>query len=412
MAGTLVIRLLDSEANQVSWHPLGAKSPESGPIGSGTLKEAAEQAAGWRVVVLVPSVELLLTTVDIPTKNRQRLRQAVPFTLENDLAEELDELHFAIHTSSPDGKTLVAVIAKQLLDDWLNAFHQVGIAPLAMYPDLLALPRKPNCWTLYLDDERVLVRTGDNTGFAADPVNFAELLRLSIDQTEGDPPERLEVIQAPSLSSAPYFDLALGNLNYEITHVDYSGDFRQLLSDNLIEQQTLNLLQGDYRQVDKQAQKWQHWLPAAILFGVFLGLSIVSSSLDHYRLKGENAALSQRITQTFRDAFPGIKRIVDPRVQMEQKLRKLRKDQKQQGDTFIDLFSVPAAEIMKIPGSRLNNISYREGQLDLQLTTRELPALEKLKKQIEAQNLSVEIRSANAKGNEVSSHLRVRKPRT
>ncbi|MGD8908470.1 MAG: hypothetical protein PVI92_03915, partial [Chromatiales bacterium] len=74
---------------------------------------------------------------------------------------------------------------------------------------------------------------------------------------------------------------------------------------------------------------------------------------------------------------------------------------------FTALFAPSAAVISSSPETRLENISFRDGQLDLQLTIKELQALEKLKKSIEEKRLSVEIRTANASGNQVTSHLRI-----
>jgi general secretion pathway protein L len=74
---------------------------------------------------------------------------------------------------------------------------------------------------------------------------------------------------------------------------------------------------------------------------------------------------------------------------------------------FGSLF-VPAASVIKSsPDTQLENISFRDGKLDLQLTIKELQALERLKKAIEEKGLSVEIRTANATGSRVTSHLRI-----
>jgi len=74
---------------------------------------------------------------------------------------------------------------------------------------------------------------------------------------------------------------------------------------------------------------------------------------------------------------------------------------------FASLF-VPTAGIVKeSPNTTLEGISFRDGQLDLQLAIKELQALEELKKNIERQRLAVEIRAANASGDKVSSQLRI-----
>ncbi|PVV27151.1 MAG: type II secretion system protein GspL, partial [gamma proteobacterium symbiont of Ctena orbiculata] len=66
-----------------------------------------------------------------------------------------------------------------------------------------------------------------------------------------------------------------------------------------------------------------------------------------------------------------------------------------------------ASVIKSSPNTTLESISFRDGKLDLQLTIKELQALENLKQTIEAKKLAVEIRSANATGNQVTSHIRI-----
>ena len=98
MADTIVVHLHDSQMSQVSWLQLGKNPPAQSPRGTGTLEEAAEQIRGWRLLVIAPACESLLTKVSIPSKNRQRLLQAIPYALENDLTEEIDLLQ-----TKPDG---------------------------------------------------------------------------------------------------------------------------------------------------------------------------------------------------------------------------------------------------------------------------------------------------------------------
>ncbi|MBT3092457.1 MAG: type II secretion system protein GspL [Candidatus Thiodiazotropha sp. (ex Lucina pensylvanica)] len=404
MAERLVVQCHDSDCSKVSWLIKGGANQQPA---EGTLADAAKLAKGRRTLVFIPATELLITQVRIPTRNRQRLIQAIPFSLENELTEDVDQLHFAAGNIDSDDITPVLVIARQRLDHWLETLETAGIEPIAIYADLLSLPYESGAWTLYQDSRILNIRTDRARGFSADAINGAAILRLALQQDSEHPPGKIDLFQSPD--SQDLIDINQLDGDYEISakRLDTHTELTALLADNLIDKQQINLLQGDYLRVDKLTLQWKRWLPAAVLAAVFIGLTLLMSIQQYHHYEQQSAALDKQIRETFQQAFPEVKRIVDPKVQMEQKLKNLR-----QGDSgsflqFTSLF-VPAASVIKSsPNTTLESISFRDGKLDLQLIIKELQALENLKQTIEAKKLAVEIRSANATGNQVTSHLRI-----
>lgn len=408
MADTIVLHLHDSQLDQVSWLPLRKNPSQQSPRGSGTLEEAAEKIRGWRLVVIAPSCDILLTEVSIPSKNRQRLLQAVPFALENDLTEEIDQLHFAIDHHTNQNITPVAIIARQRLDMWLERFHALDLQPLAIYPEVLCLPLASRHWTIHLTQQQGLLRMEQSRGFCTDSENFTALLKLSLAQTQ-NPPECLD-IYGPRGGMANNTTSMLEGADCDIQEVEYTEGLSAFLMENLDEKHTLNLLQGDYQQIDKKAVQWRRWLPAAGLFTLLIGINILSSVIDFAHHKAQSVTLQSEIHRVFHETFPETKRIVDPKVQMEQQLRLMRGGKQGNHTTFLSLISHPAATLAKAQGVQLVSLSYRDNQLDLKLTLKDLQSLETIKKAIEEHNnLSVEIKSANATGNQVSSHLRIKR---
>jgi general secretion pathway protein L len=404
MAERLVIQFHDSDCSKVSWVITGGVNPQ---LAEGTLAQAAKQAKGRRTQVFIPTSELLITEVKIPTKNRQRLIQAIPFTLENELTEDVSQLHFAAGNTDSDNTTPVIVIARQRIEYWLETLETAGIEPIAIYADLLSLPYKSGAWTLYQDNQFLNVRTHSEQGFSADAINGESILRLALQQESEQPPGKIYFLQSPDCSKP--IDLAPLSSEYKIKirRFHAHAELTARLTDNLVEKQQINLLQGEYLRVDKMTLQWKRWLPAAAMFGVFIVFSLLMSIQEYSQYYRQNIALSKQIKEIFQQAFPEVKRVVDPKTQMEQKLKALRKGGSASSMQFTSLF-VPAASVIKnSPNTTLESISFRDGKLDLQLVIKELQALEKLKQAIEAKKLSVDIRSANATGNQVTSHIRI-----
>src|SRR5262245_30462975 len=101
MAEILFVRLLAAaeatpEAAQAEWLATDASGARRGNVHSGLLEEAAPLAVGRRVVVLVPGTDVLLAEPVLPLNSSAKLAQVVPFALEEHLATDVDDLHFAV----------------------------------------------------------------------------------------------------------------------------------------------------------------------------------------------------------------------------------------------------------------------------------------------------------------------------
>ncbi|MCU7932500.1 MAG: type II secretion system protein GspL [Candidatus Thiodiazotropha sp. (ex Codakia rugifera)] len=404
MAETLIIQCHDQSCNKANWLIKGSGDSETS---EGTLSEAAKQAKGRRTLVLIPATEVLITEVRLPTRNRQRLIQAIPFSLENELTEDIDQLHFAAGNIDSENLTPVIVIAKQKLEYWLQKLDSVGIDPIGIYPDLLCLPITQDSWSLYQNSQILYARTNTNSGFSVDAINGTASINLALQQASEKAPKQINFYR---LAGSPELvDLAQLDRDYAINTLDINSpsQLTALLASHLVDKQQVNLLQGDYQRVDKLTLQWKRWLPAAVLAPIFIILSILLAVQEYRHFDRQSIALNSEIRQTFQQAFPNVKRVVDPKVQMEQQLKAMQSGHSGSFAQFASLF-VPAASVVKnSPNTTLESISFRDGQLNLQLTIKELQALETLKKTIEKKRLSVEIRSANASGNQVTSHLRI-----
>ncbi|MCU7881152.1 MAG: type II secretion system protein GspL [Candidatus Thiodiazotropha sp. (ex Lucinoma aequizonata)] len=404
MAEILIIHCHDQSCNKANWLIKGSGDSE---ISEGSLSEAAKQAKGRRTLVLIPATEVLITNIRLPIRNRQHLIQAIPFSLENELTEDIDQLHFAASKIDSENLTPVLVIAKQKLEHWLEKLESVEIDPIGIYPDLLCLPISKDSWSLYQDSQMLHARTNTNSGFSVDAINGTATLNLALQQTTEQTPKQINFYRL--VDSPKLVDFAQFNRDYDISTLDINSrsQLTALLASHLVEKQQVNLLQGDYQRVDKLAIQWKRWLPAAVLAPILIVLSILLAVQEYRHFDRQSIELNSQIRQAFQQAFPNVKKIVDPKVQMEQQLKVLQGAQSDSFAQFASLF-VPAASVVKnSPNTTLDSISFRDGQLNLQLTIKELQALDILKKTIEKKRLTVRIRSANASGNQVTSHLQI-----
>jgi general secretion pathway protein L len=120
-------------------------------------------------VVLIRSEHVLILAVELPPiPNLAKRRAAVPFAIEEQIAEPLNEVHVALGEMIGPNTYLVGVVRHDLMRQWVTHLERLGLDYAMLVPDALSLPRPgPNSWVIDLAAERVLVRSPDGTGFAA-----------------------------------------------------------------------------------------------------------------------------------------------------------------------------------------------------------------------------------------------------
>lgn len=367
------------------------------------LDEVGPQAAGCRVVVLVPGEDVTLARAVIPARNRQRVMAALPYMLEDRLIPDVETLHFAPGMRESGGALCAAVVERARMDQWIERLHAAGIVPDMLVPDTLSLPFEAGSWTVLDKGEISLVRTAAQGGFALDSANFALLLPLSVEEAGDQRPERIVLYD-----DAHKLDIEFPKDSG--VHVEWraaSGSRLALMVRHFSEQAAIDLLQGDYSRREQLGRVWRPWIPAALLLAILLLVNAGMTLADYIALSRESAALEQEIQTIYLDAFPDARRVVNPRAQMEQGLAALRGGGAG-GSGFLALMNDAAGPLKQVDNLILQRVSYHDGKLDLALVIGDLQALDQLKQQlIEQAGMTVDIQSASALNDRVEARLQL-----
>ena len=85
---------------------------------------AAAVSRSGKVVALAPATQILLAEPVLPPGSGVKLARAVPFALEEQLTEDVDQLSFAIGRRRSGGSTPVAAVSRTVLQDWLSRLER------------------------------------------------------------------------------------------------------------------------------------------------------------------------------------------------------------------------------------------------------------------------------------------------
>lgn len=401
---TLYIRLRDTAPDALTAHALVSADPSDSAAARVSvfvrelpLAEVIALGAGRRIVVFVPGVDVRLTAVTVPARQPAKVLQAAPFILEDQFAEDVDTLHFAIGTRQVGGAFPIAVVNRSLVDEWLAPFAAARVRVAALVPDTLALPwRDDGCWSVLSDAGQMIVRSGPYSGFSCVQDDFPMLLELA----ENGTPASLRVLVTRSDS-------------HDYTRLERTLDLMpgfehplEALVRHWKPLQSIDLLQGPYSQREDLGRYWQPWKMTLRLAAAAAVLGIGLNIIEAGRLERELATLQASNEQSFRRLFPRETRVINLEAQVTQQLRLLRGGSAQGG--LFELMQSAAAGLAENPGLTLRNVQFREGALYLDLAGSDLQVLERLRTWYGSHpgaRLDVESADANESGVQVRLKL-------
>ena len=178
MVEHLVVRLPGSPGD-ASWVVLDSAGQRLSPQARGSMEEAAAAAGNRRVLVLVSGLDATCGRAALPVKGAKRLRQMLPYSLEDAVAEDVDRLHFAAGPRDASGTVPVAMATRRQMDAWLADCERAGLIPERMYCESDGVPAVPGAITLVVEGDRTYGRAPGQAPFAIQGLALEEVLRVA-----------------------------------------------------------------------------------------------------------------------------------------------------------------------------------------------------------------------------------------
>ncbi len=405
MRDIILVRVDEKLAGDASWLRLGEKIEEP-VLEVGQLEELAKQASGARVIGLVPSAAVLLTSARIPTTNKQRMIKAIPFALEEELVGDVANLHFAMGSPMDDGRVPVAVVNRQLMEEWQAQFKNAGLTIDVLIPDVFALPYQPDQWSLMVHDGMATMRTGERTGTTFDADNLDFMLPLILKEQNETLPASIELWVDEKSSALSPMDTVDIDVHW---HINSGGIFGLVNHHTLNTAKAINLLQGAFSRSEQIGKYLRPWRLAAILLAVLFVMALVTAITESSRLQTLNQQLMTEKVDIYRSVFPDAKNVPKPRAQMQQALAKLKAGGDGADKDFLALLAESGQVFRTTSGLLLRSVRYKNGVLDVDMELPNLQTLDQLKQSLtRSKSLSVEIQSAASRNNKVQGRIQIK----
>lgn len=410
MAEYLVIRLGSAPDNGVSWIAVDDGGARKSAVARGSLAEASAQAGEREVIVLVPSASVLSTTVDLPIRGGSRLLAALPYALEEQLADDVDRLHFAAGTRREDDLLPVAVASVEAMDGWLGTLSEAGISPHRLVAESCGLARIPGTLSMLLGDGEVTFNDGENTEFVLQDVTPVEALTIAgimnSDQREAG---HLLVYTEPDNEQRYAEDWRV--LRKELASVDINvlpDGVLPRLAVTVASGRGVNLLQGRYGPRSDLRALFHPWRFAAVLLLALGAVAIGAKAADFFRLTRDEAALMAQFTQEYRQIRPDdMREIVDP-ISIVNSLRRSVGAPVASG-VFLPTLQQLGKALQQYSGAQIEAISYRAGVIDVRLTAPDVATLDNIQRSVSGSGrFAASIQSTDQVGDKISSRIQIR----
>ncbi|MCY1279722.1 Type II secretion system protein L [compost metagenome] len=360
---------VDAELEVVLWQGGSRRLPFA--------RALEEVVAPWRLILPVEAVTCC--AVRLPTQKGRWLRQALPFAVEELLAEDVEHFHLGLGGALADGRHRVFAVRRTWLAGWLELAGKLGPAPSAIQVDADLLPEQ-GTQLLWLEQRWLLGGAGST--------------RLSFE--EQDWPYLREACPAPRTGRAPA----------ERQTPEGLDDWREEGDPHawLAAQKGSDLAQGEFT-LKEERQLWARWKPLLGLVGLWLVLQWGFNLVQAWQLQRQGDTYAAANEALYRELFPQDSKLVNLRAQFDQHLAEGATSG--QGRLLALLGQAAQALIAEGAQVRVQQLDFSEvrGDLALQVQAPGFDALERLRERLIGSGLSVQMGSASRDESGVSARL-------
>jgi general secretion pathway protein L len=413
MSETLVIHLRDGAPAR--WMVCDGDGQVVVSAVSGELAQATAMSTGRRVAIIVPAGDVLATDSDAPAKGAAKLAQVVPYALEERVADEIENLHFAIgERDAGSGRVPVTVVQRSRLEGWLTEIRAAGLDPTAIYPESTLLPAMPGQLIALLDGDSITLRAAEGAPLVLPTLSIADAFEMAlaaqVSAVAGLEPAPLGLLLYSGHEEWEAHQLEIDALRDRFTGVKVqllpSGPL-EVLAPAAASGDAVNLLQGQYAVASSLQQGWRSWRIAAILAGSLLCLHIGARYFELMNLRKSEAALDSSIEQVFRTAMPGEQNATNARRRVERRLAEIRGGGG--GGALLPALSAVASARAAAPAAKIEGITFRDGTLNLRINAPDAASLDAIGQQLRAASFQADILGGSASGDSYSGQLQIRK---
>lgn len=412
MSEWLLLRFSHGTADTVAWMTASEAGLPLMPPQLGTLMQLVELASSRRVCVLVPASEVTTLEADLPARAGTKLLQAVPFAVEDQLAENVEDLHFALGDRIEGQRATVAAVARTTLARWLERLSIAGLRAERLCADAALLPDNPGQIVALIERDALLLRAPGQQPMSLPADSLAESLQLALGHVKSDSTQTGLLLYANSQDWQKH-SAAVDALRPQFAAVKIQllaqGPL-PLFAQQLPDTRAINLLQGDHAPSRSVTAGLHSWRIAAALAVVLIGMYAAGRYWELSRLHKTELQLDSSINQLAAASVPNLAAGRDSRKQVEARLKIVRGSSAGAAGDLLDAVSAFSAARSAAPDAQLQGLSYQTGALEVRLKAPGATSIERIRERLQTAGWQATLKGGAGRGNSFEGRLEI-KPR-
>ncbi|ANP75060.1 type II secretion system protein GspL [Vibrio sp. 10N.286.52.C3] len=364
MSEFLTVRLSSEPQSPVQWLVWSTSQQEviaSGELSSWEqLDELTPYAEKRSCIALLPGNECLIKRVEIPKGAARQFDSMLPFLLEDEVAQDIEDLHLTILEKDATHATVCGV-ERDWLKQALDTFREANIIFRKVLPDTLALPLEDQGISALQIDQHWLLR---QSNYQAVSINEAWLaMFLQSDWVALDDEEQSPTIF--SYTALPSDDVQLQS------GIEWQAKPAELVM-SLLSQQAItsgvNLLTGTFKTKSSFSKYWRVWQKVAIAACLLVAVIVTQQVLKVQQYEAQAEAYRTESERIFRSVLPGKQRI--PTVSY---LKRQMNDEAKKyggsgdGDSLLGWLALLPETLGQVKAIEVNSIRYDGNRSEVRL---------------------------------------------
>ncbi|EDK29338.1 type II secretory pathway, component EpsL [Vibrionales bacterium SWAT-3] len=364
MSEFLTVRLSSEPQSPVQWLVWSTSQQEviaSGELSSwDQLGELTPYAEKRSCIALLPGNECLIKRVEIPKGAARQFDSMLPFLLEDEVAQDIEDLHLTILDKDATHATVCGV-EREWLKQALDTFREANIIFRKVLPDTLALPLEEQGISALQIDQHWLLR---QSNYQAVSINEAWLaMFLQSDWVALDDEE-----QSPTIFS--YTALPSDDVQQQ-SGLEWQAKPAELVM-SLLSQQAItsgvNLLTGTFKTKSSFSKYWRVWQKVAIAACLLVAVIVTQQVLKVQQYEAQAEAYRTESERIFRSVLPGKQRI--PTVSY---LKRQMNDEAKKyggsgdGDSLLGWLALLPETLGQVKAIEVNSIRYDGNRSEVRL---------------------------------------------
>jgi len=389
----------DRELQRFDWCKLADDEDIDVECASADAEQLASVCAqSTQVIVFLPQKEILLSTPVLPPRANKQQLGAIAYTLEESLAQDVDDCFFAMMPQQADQRVPVAVIERSIMDEVIALLNRHHVNARQILPAACLCPWAEDdalLASVCSTGSELLIRYGQHHALSCQPSVAPQILSQLAKNIEAAG-QRVDVYGVDALAG-------------EHPQQGYSVQSLatiKLLAQPLDSVQCINLKQKEYLSSHHWSGLLKRWQWPLVLLLSLLVLWLAGNLVDSWKKQRQLDDLIRQQQQLLAQYLPDIRAGEHPKDQLVKYLSQQRGAQGQQG--FIDLlyeFSRLKSDYKQIS---IEKIVYQKGQLIANLEAANLNAMEGFRLRLSKARFKSEIDNVNINPDKTTGRLVMR----